>query len=176
MTGIRSTSHSGERESQFHPNRTSPTPKESNDCSCAAPVNRGLESLQRRADGSAPVAQLAALQAKATDGGMPAGLAAGIESLSGVSMGSVQVQRNSPEPAKVGAHAFAQGNQIHLASGQGKHLPHEAWHVAQQSQDRVKPTMQAKGVTINDDAGLEREADVMGARAAQFRAKNSGGT
>ncbi|HAP63088.1 MAG TPA: hypothetical protein DCR93_27510, partial [Cytophagales bacterium] len=46
------------------------------------------------------------------------------------------------------------------------HLPHEAWHVVQQKQDRVKPTLQMKGrVSINDDAGLEREADIMGARA-----------
>jgi hypothetical protein len=34
---------------------------------------------------------------------------------------------------------------------------------------RVKPTMQAKGVSINDDAGLEREADVMGAKALQMK-------
>jgi outer membrane protein OmpA-like peptidoglycan-associated protein len=32
-------------------------------------------------------------------------------------------------------------------------------------QGRVKPTIQVKGVPINDDAGLEREADVMGAEA-----------
>ena len=37
----------------------------------------------------------------------------------------------------------------------------------QQAQGRVKPTMQMKaGVAVNDDVGLETEADVMGARAA----------
>jgi hypothetical protein len=36
-------------------------------------------------------------------------------------------------------------------------------------QGRVEPTMQAQGVSINDDEGLEREADVMGARAMQTR-------
>lgn len=41
-------------------------------------------------------------------------------------------------------------------------MAHEAWHVVQQMQGRVKPTMQMKGVKINDDEGLEREADVMG--------------
>jgi hypothetical protein len=35
----------------------------------------------------------------------------------------------------------------------------------QQKQGRVKPTLQAKGLPINDDAGLEREADVMGQKA-----------
>ncbi|MGB5927571.1 MAG: hypothetical protein WBH03_05325, partial [Cyclobacteriaceae bacterium] len=61
----------------------------------------------------------------------------------------------------------AQGSDIHLAPGQGQHLPHDAWHVVQQKQGRVQPTKQMKGKTaINDDAGLEKEADVMGAKAA----------
>jgi hypothetical protein len=38
--------------------------------------------------------------------------------------------------------------------------------VVQQAQWRVKPTLQmAGGLAVNDDAGLEREADVMGVRA-----------
>ena len=49
---------------------------------------------------------------------------------------------------------------------QEKHLPHEAWHVVQQAQGRVKPTMQLKGgAFVNDEAGLEREADLFGAKA-----------
>ncbi|HAP61901.1 MAG TPA: hypothetical protein DCR93_21180, partial [Cytophagales bacterium] len=36
------------------------------------------------------------------------------------------------------------GTDIHLAPGQQKHLPHEAWHVVQQKQGRVKPTLQPK--------------------------------
>lgn len=86
-------------------------------------------------------------------------------------MSSVQVKRNSPEPAKVGAHAYAQGNQIHLAPGQEKHLPHEAWHVVQQAQGRVKPTTSVNGKAVNDDVGLEKEADVMGAKAMQHQSK-----
>ena len=38
---------------------------------------------------------------------------------------------------------------------------HEACHIVQQKQGRVRPTMQMKGVRVNDDAGPEREADVM---------------
>merc|ERR1712127_196746 len=39
----------------------------------------------------------------------------------------------------------------------------------QQKQGRVKPTMQMKGkVNVNDDAGLEKEADVMGQKAMQM--------
>lgn len=102
--------------------------------------------------------------------GLPGPLKSGIESLSGLSMDGVQVHRNSEKPAQVGAHAYAQGKDIHLAAGQEKHLPHEAWHVVQQAQGRVKPTMQMQGhggVAVNDEARLENEADVMGAKAAQ---------
>ena len=94
--------------------------------------------------------------------GMPDNLKAGVESLSGIDMSDVRVYYNSSKPAEVGALANTQGTDIHVASGQERHLPHEGWHVAQQMQGRVKPTMQAKGVSINDDAVLEREADVMG--------------
>lgn len=101
--------------------------------------------------------------------GLPDALKAGIESLSGHSMDHVRVHYDSPQPAQVQAHAFAQGSHIHLGPGQERHLPHEAWHVVQQAQGRVQPTLQAQGVSINDDRGLEQEADVMGARALQMR-------
>jgi hypothetical protein len=105
---------------------------------------------------------------KADDSGLPAGLRAGVEALSGVAMDGVKVHYNSSKPAELQALAYAQGRDIHLASGQEQHLPHEAWHIAQQAQGRVQPTLQSKGgVAINDDASLEKEADEMGARALQ---------
>lgn len=105
-------------------------------------------------------------QRKAQAGGLPAPLKSGIESLSGMSMDHVRVHYNSPQPAQLQAHAFAQGHTIHLAPGQEKHLPHEAWHVVQQAQGRVPVTRQMKrGLAINDNQSLEREADSMGARA-----------
>jgi hypothetical protein len=97
--------------------------------------------------------------------GLPDNLKAGIENLSGYSLDNVRVHYNSPKPAQLQALAYTQGTEIHVAPGQEKHLPHEAWHVVQQMQGRVKPTMQMKGVQINDDEGLEREADAMGKRA-----------
>lgn len=103
---------------------------------------------------------------KPNNTGLPNQLKTGIESLSGMSMDHVKVHYNSDKPAQLNAHAYAQGSDIHVAPGQEKHLPHEAWHVVQQAQGRVKPTMQMKGeVSVNDDAGLEHEADVMGAKA-----------
>lgn len=105
------------------------------------------------------------IQRKENKTGLPDNLKSGIENLSGYSMDDVKVHYNSDKPAQLQAHAYAQGTDIHFGSGQEKHLPHEAWHVVQQKQGRVKPTMQMKGsVNINDDAGLEKEADVMGAK------------
>ncbi len=51
---------------------------------------------------------------------------------------------------------------IQRQAGQERHLPHEAWHVVQQKQGRVKPTIQAQGISLNNNEGLEREADRMG--------------
>ncbi len=106
------------------------------------------------------------IQRKENNTGLPDQLKSGIENLSGYAMDDVKVHYNSNKPAQLQAHAYAQGTNIHLAPGQEKHLPHEAWHVVQQKQGRVKPTIQLKGKTnINDDVGLEKEADAMGRRA-----------
>lgn len=100
--------------------------------------------------------------------GLPDKLKSGIESLSGIAMDGIQVHYNSSKPAQLHAHAYAEGNQIHVGPGQEKHLPHEAWHLVQQAQERVGPTMQLHdGTAINDDQALEHEASVMGALAMQ---------
>ena len=100
--------------------------------------------------------------------GMPSHLKSGIENLSGYSMNDVKIHYNSDKPKQLHAHAYAQGTDIHIAPGQEKHLPHEAWHVAQQKQGRVQATRQMKtGPPVNDDKGLENEADLMGAKAAE---------
>jgi len=104
---------------------------------------------------------------RANNTGLPDRLKTGIEALSGLGMEDVRVHFDSSRPARVQALAYAQGTDIHLGPGQQRHLPHEAWHVVQQKQGRVKPTLQMKGVAINDDRGLEREADAMGAAALQ---------
>jgi hypothetical protein len=132
----------------------------------AAPVQRvgGMEEEM-----PAQAKEESAAQAPAPNRtGMPDGLKSGIESLSGMDMSDVRVHRNSSEPAQLNALAYAQGNDVHLGPGQEQHLPHEAWHVVQQRQGRVAPTLQMAGVPVNDDAGLEAEADVMGAKAMQM--------
>ncbi|MDG0803425.1 DUF4157 domain-containing protein [Pectobacterium polaris] len=97
--------------------------------------------------------------------GLPDNLKSGMENLSGMSLDNVRVHYNSSKPAAVQAHAYAQGSNIHLASGQEKHLPHELGHVVQQAQGRVAATTSVGGMAVNDNAGLEKEADVMGAKA-----------
>lgn len=113
------------------------------------------------------------VQRQANKTGLPDNLKTGIENLSGYSMDDVSVHYNSNKPAQLDAHAYAQGTDIHVASGQEKHLSHEAWHVVQQKQGRVKPTLQmGGGVNVNDDVGLEKEADEMGRKAVQRVATN----
>ncbi|MBL8499696.1 MAG: DUF4157 domain-containing protein [Nitrosomonas sp.] len=123
------------------------------------------EELQKKAATDAPAQLKEQSSAKPNDTGLPDNLKSGIESLSGLSMDSVRVHYNSSQPAQLNALAYAQGTDIHVAPGQEQHLPHEAWHVVQQAQGRVKPTVQMAGQQVNDDRGLETEADLMGERA-----------
>lgn len=76
-------------------------------------------------------------QLKPNNTGLPDNLKSGVENLSGFSMDDVKVHYNSSQPAQLNALAYAQGTNIHIAPGQERHLPHEAWHVAQQKQGRV---------------------------------------
>ena len=98
--------------------------------------------------------------------GMPDQLQSGIENLSGLSMDNVSVHYNSSKPAQLQAQAYGQGSEIHITPDQEKHLPHEAWHVVQHKEGRVHPTVQMNANSpINDDKGLEKEADRMGTQA-----------
>lgn len=102
------------------------------------------------------------IPARANRTGMPDYIKDGMESLSGFRMDNVRVHYNSDRPARFQALAYTQGTDIHIAPGQEKHLPHEAWHVVQQMQGRVRPTADINGQGLNDDTALEHEADVMG--------------
>jgi hypothetical protein len=99
--------------------------------------------------------------------GLPDALKAELENLSGISLDAVRVHYHSAEPAEIAAVAYAEGLDIHIGPGQERHLPHEAWHVVQQLQGRVRPTSEVQGIAINADVDLEREADVMGERATR---------
>jgi len=118
-------------------------------------------TIQRRASFSS-----ASLKPNRT--GLPDSLKRGIENMSGYSMDDVRVHYNSSKPAQLQALAYTRGTEIHIAPGQEMHLPHETWHVVQQMQGRVRPTVWMNHIPVNDDLSLEHEADVMGAKAAVY--------
>jgi hypothetical protein len=91
--------------------------------------------------------------------GLPDTLKAGVEQLSGHSLDDARVHLQSDRPAQLHARAFVEGTNIYVSPGEERHLAHEAWHVVQQKQGRVSPA------GLVHDPTLEREADLMGARA-----------
>jgi hypothetical protein len=127
---------------------------------------------------AAPVFQLMAsdgnngppIQRKESSGGMPGDLVSGFAASTGHDLSDVNVHYNSDKPSQVGALAYAQGNDIHLGAGQEQHLAHEAAHVVQQREGRVQATTEVAGMPVNDNKGLESQADNMGAKAMQMKA------
>jgi hypothetical protein len=136
-------------------------------------AHRGATALiQAKAD---PGAERDASVPAATGGqAMPGVVQAKMEQAFGADFSGVRIHQG-PQAASLGARAYTQGTDIHFQPGlyqpesqQGQELlGHELAHVVQQSQDRVQATVQARGVGINDDDSLEREADTMGAAAAR---------
>jgi hypothetical protein len=101
-------------------------------------------------------------ESRAKRTGIPVQMLQNAEKQSGLSFDDVKVHYNSPKPAQLQALAYTQGSDVHIAPGQEQHLGHELGHVVQQKQGRVQPTVQLSGVNVNDNIGLENEADVFG--------------
>lgn len=110
------------------------------------------------------------VQNKSNKTGLPDPLKSGIENISGIDISDTKVHYNSTKPAALQAHAFTQGSNIYVGPNQEKHLAHEAWHVVQQKQGIVKPTTEINGKHVNDNPVLEKQADVMGAKAQSIGA------
>lgn len=93
---------------------------------------------------------------------LPVGLRTTIKFLSGYDLEDVRVYYNSTKPEQIRSLAYAYGIDIYLGTGQEKYLAHEAWHVVQQKQGRVKPTgWLENGAGINTDEALEKEAELI---------------
>jgi hypothetical protein len=179
MTSTRST-HAMDVSSQHSLSRSAKPPAKRTRADAAHPALRLQRLVGNNAVNGALQRGPAGLPQQ-TSGGLPAALREGIRSLSGMDLCDVRVHVNSAKPAQIDALAYARGNDIYLGPGQERHLPHEAWHIVQQRQGRVLPTTQRGGQAINDDAGLEREADEQGRQAAAggahrptLRRQNSG--
>lgn len=105
---------------------------------------------------------------------LPAGVQSRMERAFGADFSAIRVHQDGAADA-VGAQAFARGTDLHFAPGRydphsqaGQELlGHELAHTVQQAQGRVGASAQPKGGAIHSDAGLEREADDLGARAAR---------
>lgn len=97
--------------------------------------------------------------------GIPRRMKAGFEHSSGFSFDDVRVHYNSEKPAQLHAHAYTQGNEVYVAPGQEKHLPHELGHVVQQKSDMVKPTGEIGGLPLNDNEEMEKGADMIAENA-----------
>lgn len=132
-----------------------------------------LQVIQNKANNSSIVKNLESVQLKSNNSSIPNDLKSGVENVTGVSMDDVKVHYNSSEPANVNAHAYAQGNEVHLGAGQEKHLPHELGHVAQQKKMNVKPDSKINGQLINTDQKLEMDADSIGQKAINYNSNNN---
>jgi hypothetical protein len=97
---------------------------------------------------------------------LPENLRANIQKLTGADLSEVRVHYNSALPSQMGAQAYTKGEDIHLGPGQNHQLAHEAVHIVQQRHGRVSETVRSHfGLAVQDDAAMEREADLMAARA-----------
>src|SRR6056297_249656 len=112
---------------------------------------------------------------------MPGDVQSKMENAFGTDFSDVNIHKDSDQATNLGALAYTQGNDIHFAPGQyepgsqkGQELlAHELTHVQQQREGRVKPdTKQHKGLNLNSDTSLEKEADEAGAKAAQGKMAN----
>lgn len=107
--------------------------------------------------------------------GIPDDVKQRMEDSFGTDFSSVRVHPDSAKAPEVGALAYTQGTDIHFAPGQFKPdtsagqqlIGHELTHVVQQAEGRVQPTTEIGGIPVNDNEGLEHEADVLGAKAAR---------
>jgi Domain of unknown function (DUF4157) len=110
-----------------------------------------------------------------TGNSMPKAVRAQMENSFGTDFSGVNIHTESAQAKSIGALAYTQGNNVHFAPGQynpdsrsGRSLlGHELTHVVQQRAGRVPVPHQSKGAPINADPALEKEADDMGAKAAQ---------
>ncbi|MCG8421417.1 MAG: DUF4157 domain-containing protein [Proteobacteria bacterium] len=127
-----------------------------------------LMGQARPAPAAAPVA--------GTGGGkaLPEEVRGKMEGALGMDFSAVRVHEGLQATA-MGALAYTRGTDIHFAPGQYRPysqrgqelLGHELAHVRQQAEGRVRATTQMKGMGLNDDVALEREADMAGREAAR---------
>lgn len=89
----------------------------------------------------------------------------------GADFSDVRIFEDSPAAAAIGARAYTQGSEIHLAPGEpglgsrsgGELIAHELTHVLQQRAGRSQPNA---ATPVDMSPNLEAEADALGGQAA----------
>lgn len=107
--------------------------------------------------------------------GLPGSIAGDMERAFDADFSGLRVHPSSPAAAQLGAEALTVDGHVHFAPGQfqphthsGRSLVgHELAHVVQQQGGGVDAQVLYKGVGLNTDATLERQADEAGERAAR---------
>ena len=142
-----------------------------------APIQRESGELEEDEIQMKKAGQNSAPVQRSTGGGnpLPNDVRGQMESSMGSDFSDVRIHTNSDSATDAGALAYTQGSDIHFGPGQfnpnssgGQELiGHELAHVVQQRQGRVQSTGSVNGMPLNDDPGLEAEADQIGRQAAQ---------
>ena len=135
------------------------------------------EEMQQKRSSNKPY-QIKAKEVEAASTGVasaiPTQLKESMEHSLGGDFSNTQIYTNSEKATKMGALAYAQGNEIHFAPGKfnpdtkgGKELlGHELTHIVQQKKGVVQKTKKDRGMMVNSEFKLEKEADDMGKKAA----------
>jgi len=108
---------------------------------------------------------------------MPNDVQAKMENSFGTSFSNVNIHQNDNSAVRMGALAFARGNNVHFAPGQyspntskGQELlGHELSHVVQQRSGRVKPTTQGKGIPVNDSPCIGTRSGCNGQKSCGWK-------
>jgi len=113
---------------------------------------------------------------KKAENGLPSDLNSKLESTLNSDFSGVNIHANSDSAVQMNALAYAQGNDVHFAPGQFKPntasgqqlIGHEFAHVVQQAEGGVQPTTEIGGMPVNDNKGLESEADKIGDKISRL--------
>jgi len=165
--------HIAIKSAQSRANACNCTTQAKSAASSAFADNRPDHLIQRQIIGR--IASSQPVQREENRTGMPDQVKSKMEKSFNTDFSNVQVTPNSAAAPKVGALAFTQGNNVHFAPGQFKPntikgqqlIGHELAHVVQQRKGMVKPTTQVGGMPVNDSPRFEKEADILGRKAAR---------
>jgi len=142
------------------------------------PFNTAVsQSKPRHRHGEFPYRPLSSMMPHPDNTGMPEPVRTQMEAAFDTDFSDVTIHPNSSKAAKLDALAYTRGHDIHFAPGtynpgtdSGRRLlGHELAHVVQQREGRVHSTHRYMGLPVNEDPGLEQEADRLGTRASRFR-------